>query len=370
MIKTSYFLVFILLLTVLLSSDHNNREIEFPDIPGSKTLVCDLHMHTVFSDGSVWPNIRVQEAQKDGVDFISTTEHLEYQPWKDDIPHPNRNRAYQVAKQYSSNTDVIVINGSEITRNMPPGHANAIFIKDANKLLVKDPIEAFRAAKEQDAFIFWNHPNWTNQSPDGSVPLSQMHKNLIKDDLLHGIEVVNDTTYSDEAFQVALDYNLTILGTSDIHDLIDWQYRVYAGGHRPVTLVFAFEKTNESLKRALKLGKTVVWFNQKLIGKVENLIPLINASLKVETAHYLENTTIAHVVIKNHSDAMYTLRNQSTYVFHNTTDLIIINPHSTMILDVRTLKKKKKFELQFEVLNALSAPSSHPIVRIQVSPKT
>ena len=76
-------------------------------------------MHTVFSDGSVWPNIRVQEAQKDGVDFISTTEHLEYQPWKDDIPHPNRNRAYQVAKEYASNTDVIVINGSEITRNMP-----------------------------------------------------------------------------------------------------------------------------------------------------------------------------------------------------------------------------------------------------------
>ena len=48
----------------------------------------------------------------------------------------------------------------------------------------------------------------------------------------------------------------------------------------------------------------------------------------------------------------------------------MINPHSTMILDVRTVEKKNKFELQFEVLNALSAPSSHPIVRIQVSPKT
>ena len=144
-------------------------------------------MHTVFSDGSVWPNIRVQKAQKDGVDFISTTEHLEYQPWKDDIPHPNRNRAYQVAKEYASNTNVIVINGSEITRSMPPGHANAIFIEDANKLLVKDPIDAFIAAKEQDAFIFWNHPNWTSQSPDGSVPLSQMHKSLIGNDLLHGI---------------------------------------------------------------------------------------------------------------------------------------------------------------------------------------
>ena len=168
-----------------------------------------------------------------------------------------------------------------------------------NKLFVKDPIDVFIAAEEQDAFVSWNHPNWRSQSPDGSVLISQMHKSLIGNDLLHGIEVINDTTYSDEAFQVALDYNLTILEISNIHDLINWQYRLHAGGHRPVTLVFAFEKTKESLKRTLKLGKTVVWFNQKLIGKVENLIPLINASLKVETAHHLKSTTIAHVVIEN-----------------------------------------------------------------------
>ena len=46
-------------------------------------------MHSVFSDGSVWPDIRVEEAKKDGLDVIAITEHLEYQPWKDDIPHPN-----------------------------------------------------------------------------------------------------------------------------------------------------------------------------------------------------------------------------------------------------------------------------------------
>ena len=44
--------------------------IEFPDVPGYLTLKCDLHMHTVFSDGSVWPNIRVQEALRDGLDAI------------------------------------------------------------------------------------------------------------------------------------------------------------------------------------------------------------------------------------------------------------------------------------------------------------
>ena len=76
-----------------------------------------------------------------------------------------------------------------------------------------------------------------------------------------------------------------------------------------------------------------------------------------------------HVMIKNKSDAPYTLRNQSEYVMHNTTDLITINPHSTTILDVRTIKKMREFELQFEVLNALSAPASHPIIRIAVKIK-
>ena len=85
----------------------NNRSIEFPDIPGSKTLVSDLHMHTVFSDGSVWPNIRVKEAQKDGLDVIAMTEHIEYQSWIDDIPHPDRNRSFEYSSSFAKNTDVL-----------------------------------------------------------------------------------------------------------------------------------------------------------------------------------------------------------------------------------------------------------------------
>ena len=111
-----------------------NRKIEFPDVPGYKTLKCDFHMHTVFSDGSVWPDIRTQEAVKDGLDAISLTEHLEYQPHKDDIPHPDRNRAYEVARGSVDQEELLIIPGSEITRSMPPGHCNAIFIEDANKL--------------------------------------------------------------------------------------------------------------------------------------------------------------------------------------------------------------------------------------------
>ena len=64
------------------------RLIEFPDTTNFKTLVVDLHTHSVFSDGHVWPNVRVSEAQRDGLDALAITEHLEYQPHRRQLPHP------------------------------------------------------------------------------------------------------------------------------------------------------------------------------------------------------------------------------------------------------------------------------------------
>ena len=64
---------------------------------GQYWLSTDLHIHTVFSDGAVWPSIRVEEARREGLDLIALTEHLEYQPHEEDIPHPDRNRSYAIA---------------------------------------------------------------------------------------------------------------------------------------------------------------------------------------------------------------------------------------------------------------------------------
>ena len=294
-----------------------NREIEFPDIDGYKTLICDFHQHTVFSDGYVWPTIRVQEAVKDGLDVISLTDHLEYQPHKEDIPHPDRNRAYEIALDEAEEHDLIVLNGSEITRSLPPGHSNAIFITDANKLLIDDPIDAFKEANNQGAFVFWNHPNWTSQSKDGIARLTDMHKQLLNQKLLHGIEVVNDATYSDEALQIALDNDLTMIGASDIHGLIDWQYETPKGGHRPVTLVFAKERNEDSLKEALFNKQTVVYFNNILIGRDEFLVPLIDASLSITEAAYIGYSNVLSIHIKNDSDVDFMLKSNSNFTFHN-----------------------------------------------------
>ena len=264
---------------------------------------------------------------------------------------------------------MIVVSGSEITRDMPPGHANAIFLKDSTKLVTDDAIDAYKEAGKQGAFIFWNHPNWVRQSKDGTVKLTEMHKKLIADGLLHGIEVVNNEIYSDDAIQIALDHNLTMMGTSDIHGLIDWQYNVPQGGHRPVTLVFAKEKTEAALKEALMKQRTVVWFKNTLIGRPAYLNPLIQASLIVNRASYPKDSLIATVEIENKSDATYVMENTSDYALHGNADLVQLAPHQSTEIKVMTLKALSTFDLKFKVWNAVTAPGKHPEITVKIEVK-
>ena len=180
--------VFLIFNTLLYGQNQKKyeRKLFFPDIDNYKTLLTDFHQHTVFSDGLVWPTIRVDEAVKDGLDAISLTEHLEYQPFAKDIPNPDRNRAYLVANDFAERINksidkkLIIVNGQEITRSMPPGHINAIFLEDANKLLhPNDSLKGIEEANKQNAFVFWNHPGWPAQRSDGIARLDDFHKYLI-----------------------------------------------------------------------------------------------------------------------------------------------------------------------------------------------
>jgi predicted metal-dependent phosphoesterase TrpH len=355
-------------LSIYGQSDHSHRlgrVIAFPNIPGYTTLKTDLHQHTVFSDGHVWPDIRVQEALMDGLDAISLTEHLEYQPHKADIPHPDRNRSYQLAMEEAKDHNLMIVRGSEITRNMPPGHCNAIFITDANKLLIKDSVEVFREANRQGAFVFWNHPHWIAQRSDGMATLTPMHRMLIKEKLLHGSEVVNDKGYSDEALQFALDHNLTIMGTSDIHGLIDWEFVGGKAGHRPVTLVFIKDKTEAAVKDALMNRRTVAVFQDLLIGRDEFLVPLVKESLLIKKATYIGKSSVLEVTIENKTNTTFTLTNRSNFTFSTSNDLVTFKPGEDNVIEVRTKDKLTSVSLTFEILNAVNAPNKHPIVTWQ-----
>lgn len=371
------------------------RAIEFPDVDGYRTFSVDLHTHSVFSDGMVWPIIRMQESERDGLTLMAVTEHLEYQPRREDIPHPDRNRSYIVASEYAaeSGSDVIVVNGAEITRGMPPGHVNAVFIADANPLLVRfgdgdarsrllpstaeeqavserEAQQAIEEANRQNGFVFWNHPNWPRQRPDGVAKLTDMHRRLIADGLLHGIEVANGDFYSAESLQIALDNDLAILGVSDVHYLIDWDYRPDDGGHRTVTLVFAEERTAESIKEALHANRTVAWLANWLIGREDALMPLLQASLRLTKVERSQGDELIDIRLSNMSDAAFDLRVTSGHRFNGPPSTMRVEPHSDIDLAISG-ESRTSFEMAFEVLNAITAPETHPTLRfaVQVPPQ-
>lgn len=355
------------------------REIQFPDTANHMTLVVDLHTHSVFSDGHVWPRIRVGEAIRDGLDAMAVTEHLEYQPHIEDIPHPDRNRSYQeTMMSVPEGEDLLIIAGSEITRRPPHGHMNAVFIEDANELFSVPgnaadwdtasfgaaarnwPAEnAVDAANEQGAFVFWNH-SWSDFDNAKTV-ITDFHRQATLDGKLHGIEIANGSTYSPESFQIALDHGLTPVGVSDVHNLIDWDHEPHNGGHRPVNLVFTEERTVEAIRESLIEGRTVVWFRNLLLGQLEHMEPLLNASLQLIGTRYLgEDSGVLEIELTNVSDATFELENLSDYTLVQSHDIIEVPPHSSETYLLRTDGRPNRGDLQFRVLNALIAPDANP----------
>ena len=49
------------------------NRIVIPDTDEYQILTGDMHVHTIFSDGSVWPATRVEEAYSEGVEVICMT---------------------------------------------------------------------------------------------------------------------------------------------------------------------------------------------------------------------------------------------------------------------------------------------------------
>ncbi len=290
----------LLLATVALTAQR--RVLNMPDIPGYVTLKCDFHSHTVFSDGNVWPTQRVGEAWRDGLDALSITDHLEYQPHKDFIS-PDHNAAWKITKALAEDYNLILVHGAEITRSMPPGHLNALFIQDADSLDKPDFMQVIEAAVKQGAFIQYNHPGWTSQQPDGIPRLYPVHLELIAKGWLHGIEYFNEyETYRNATvMEMCREHKLAVMGNSDVHGVISETYMEPEHTHRPVTLVFAKERTMESLREAMFAGRTAVWHGNSLAGFEQFTGPLFRAAVKASVP-YKDDGKAIFFEIWNHSD--------------------------------------------------------------------
>jgi 3',5'-nucleoside bisphosphate phosphatase len=346
------------------------KHIAIPDILEYQTLACDFHMHTVFSDGDVWPTVRVQEAWREGIDAISITDHIEYQPKRSDIP-TNLNRNYEVALPVAESLDIILIRGTEITRAEPMGHHNALFVDDVNPLALPDSVASILAAVEQGAFIHWNHPGWQNQG--GRAYWTEIQDTLFDSGLLNGIEVVNSRSYYPDALAFSIKNNLTILGNSDNHPPMGFTYDLENGEHRPMTLVFATERSAEAIEEALFARRTAVYWKNMLIGREEFLEPIFEESVRVINPYIsITGRGRARIQLENTSDVPFELEFAGDAALGIAGPRRIVLPaHRTVVCTVSGTAAAdagvKSVRLPFRVVNCLVAPDTPLTVYIPLT---
>ena len=340
------------------------KNIQIPNLHGFVTLKCDFHIHTVFSDGTVWPTVRVAEAYREGLDAIAITDHIEYRPHNDDLK-ASHNRSYDLAAPVAKAAGIILIKGSEITRAMPPGHFNALFLTDSEELDQPDYLDALRAAQKQNAFIFWNHPGWDAQQPDTTLWWAE-HTKIWEQGAMMGIEVVNGTEYFPEAHQWCLEKNLTLLGNTDVHDPIQAHSDFADGTHRTMTLVFAKEATAEGIREALLNRRTAIYNRETLIGEERYLKELFEKALDIKVEK--TNNTTVRITIKNNSDFIFhlnkTKHDERLVYFRNYT----IVPQGTHVISVRLQDGAQGGDVNFCVENLLTQPNQGMPYSIKILP--
>ncbi len=181
--------------------------------------------------------------------------------------------------------------------------------------------------------------------------------------MLHGIEVVNEREYYPDAHRWCLDKKLTMLSNSDIHKPLNLDYHVHQGDHRPLTLVFATERTAEAIRKALFERRTAVYFGELLIGEEPYLRPIFEQSITVKNpAITIRGRDRAYVRIENTSDITYRLLRVVGPAAIRVPDEVYLEANATSILEVRGLTEDlrdiRKIKVSYVADNLKIAPDT------------
>jgi hypothetical protein len=343
-----------LVTTMMLSSTAEAtvpHRIVVPDVEGYLTLKGDFHIHTIFSDATVWPVTRVDEAGMDGLDFISITDHMDHRLQKNKnkgLFNCDRNESYKIASSVAKSNHIMVIHGGEITRAMSPGHFNTQFITDCEAIGNASDAQAtdydamvagLEEARRQGAFCIWNHPHWERQAPNETVWYPE-HTKLYEAGLMQGIEIYNSFAgYSPEAHHWAVEHNLTITSGTDCHRPLFLTIDYLHGELRPVTLVFAKERSQSGIREALEAHRTAVFADGKVYGSDEVLQPLMKAVLEVSNVKYSDTKVSFTIVNRSSIPLVLTKAPGSEQVVYKRE--LIVQPFAEMTLTVTGLDNKK-----------------------------
>ncbi|HOK08989.1 MAG TPA: hypothetical protein PLT82_06195 [Candidatus Hydrogenedens sp.] len=314
------------------------HEVMVPNVDDFITLKCDFHMHTVFSDGRVWPDLRVIEAWATGLDAIAITDHIEG-PVDRPFLTGDDNSSNELAKGTAERYGMILIKGGEITREQPYGHYNALFLKDVNLVDNEDPFTAIENAVKQGAFIQWNHPDWNSATRNKF----EFQKKLLEKGYLHGVEISNGSDWYPHVIDWALENNLTMMGNSDLHGLIMGEFQLDKF-QRPMTLVFAKEKTEQGIREALDNKRTVVWIADLINGREEWVSKLFLSCVrfgKIQVTNPEKKE--GKLIIENISDVPWSIQFMGP---------VILGSYRLEPRTLAVVKTRGQGKVQMKVLNA------------------
>ncbi len=345
----------------------DTRSIDFPATArGEQVLAVDTHTHTLFSDGLVWPIIRVWEAEQDHLAAYAVTDHLEAHPFKADMSTDDHNRAYAIAIAEARRIEArtLPIAGAEITRGAPWGHFNALFLKDANTLpldatMSLDPRPALKAARAQGAVLIWNHP-WVlpGLDPAAADPMPAEQRGLLADGLIDAVEIANSSQYSAVAFDMALKHDLAVVGASDVHGAVDADKQIPEGQHRTSTLVIAKDGSAAAIREALLQKRTAALYRQALYGRERELTEIVGGALhltgKTRAQSFLTKDIVAFE-LRNDASIPFQLRAVSASPL-TSPGVFTVPARGKIMIQIANIADIDRFALEVEVLNAFVDP--------------
>ena len=326
------------------------RPLAVPDVPGYVTLKGDFHLHSVFSDGEVWPTVHVREAWRDGLDVIALTEHVEYRPHRADVSGGPR-RAYEVARPLADTLGLLLVPAAEITRPVPgakadipvgSAHFNVLFATDLEALDTPELADALGRANAQGAFVFWDHPGFMSGAARWFPHIDRLHDAR----LFSGVEVVNGDRFYPEALAWTREKSLTAIAASDAHLPMPAHLK---SARRPVTLLFARTRDLAGVKEALVARRTLAWLDTHVWGSEEWLTALWSASVSAAPASGAAG-----------GELTVTLRNQSAIDY----DIAVIEAPSWLTLPDARLGRETTTPIRGRL--AAAAPRGAHSIRLHV----
>ena len=351
-------------------------EVVLPQVNGYNVYKADLHTHTVYSDGAVLPKFRVEEAWRDGLDIMAVTEHVEYRPAEEafvEYLEKYTDKKYKKAKntrignaksldkdgimvdlntcvresqELAKKYGLTIIPGAEITRDgTTVGHFNALFTTDNNLIYDPDPVVAVRNAKAQNALVMHNHPGWRKASLD----MTPTEKTVYEEGLIDGVEVMNGAEFYPGIIDRVKKYGAFISANSDIHASTSGDYRV-GGAIRPMTLVFAKDKSLASIREALEADRTLALGFNTVCGDEQLLKDFFVAGVKTELVQ-TDAKGRSTVMVTNCTSIPY-------YIQVGKGNPIHLLPFSTVSLT------SSSNVVKFQVFNMFCSTDGHPTVEL------